>query len=67
MFSYKKIKSLGSRAWKANTRSDVSEEISWKWPELLDENVFVPYSTLFKPIWPLKVKNQFMVLGLYFL
>lgn len=65
-FHTKKIKSLGSRAWKANTRSDVSEEISWKWPELLDENVFVPCSTLFKPIWPLKGKKPIYGIGTVF-
>ena len=52
-FYTKKIKSIGERAWKANKRSDVSEEISWEWPELLDQYVFVPLSTK-KPIWPLE-------------
>ena len=53
-FYTKKIKSIGERAWKANQRSDVSEELSWEWPELIDENVFVPIKTIMKPIWPLE-------------
>ncbi len=65
-FYTKKIKSIGSRAWKANERSDVSEEISWEWPEILDENVFVPLSTVFKPIWPLRGSKPIYGIGTVF-
>ncbi len=65
-FYTKKIKSIGKRAWKANKRSDVSEEISWEWPELLDEYVFVPLSTTKKPIWPLEGNKLVYGIGTIF-
>ena len=53
-FYTKKVKHLGKKAWEANNRSDVSEEITWEWPELIDEFTFRPITTIMKPIWPLQ-------------
>ena len=50
------IKPLGDKVWKVNERSDVSEEISWLYPELIDQHLFKPVKTLFKPIWNLREK-----------
>ena len=57
-FYTKKVKHLGKKAWEANNRSDVSEEITWEWPELIDEFTFRPITTIMKPIWPYKEANQ---------
>ena len=53
-FNVDLVKSLGDKAWQVNERSDVSEEISWIYPELIDQHLFKPIKTLFKPIWNLR-------------
>ena len=53
-FNTETIKKLNEAAWIANERSDVSEEITWEWPELIDEFTFKPIKTIMKPIWPLQ-------------
>ena len=53
-FNVDMVKDHGDNLWKVNERSDVSEEISWLYPELIDEHLFKPVKTLFKPIWNLK-------------
>ena len=55
-FSTNLIKPLGDKVWKINYRSDVSEELSWLFPELIDCHLFKPIKTIFKPIWYLRNK-----------
>tara|TARA_B100000886_G_scaffold160597_1_gene109489 strand:- start:645 stop:1505 length:861 start_codon:yes stop_codon:yes gene_type:complete len=53
-FSTNLIKPLGDKVWRINYRSDVSEELSWIFPELIDRHLFRPIKTIFKPIWYLR-------------
>ena len=41
-FNTEKIKELGDNAWRANKRSDVSEEITWTFPEIINDFNFKP-------------------------
>ena len=59
-FNTKTIQNLKESAWIANDRSDVSEEITWVNPDLIDQNLFRPINTLFKPIWALEGKKKSM-------
>ena len=65
-FNTIKIKELGELAWIANNKSDVSEEITWEKPELIDQNLFMPLRTLFKPIWALKEEKKVYGIGTTF-
>ena len=40
--------------WVINKRSDCGEEISWNFPEIINDDLFKPIKTIFKPIWPLR-------------
>ena len=57
-FNTKTIQNLKESAWIANDRSDVSEEITWVKPDLIDQNLFRPINTLFKPIWALEGRKK---------
>ena len=65
-FNTETIKKLNEAAWIANERSDVSEEITWIKPELIDHNLFRPIKTLFKPIWALEGKMKVYGIGTTF-
>ena len=65
-FSTETIQKLKEAAWIVNERSDVSEEITWAKPELIDQNLFRPLNTLFKPIWALEGENKVYGLGTTF-
>ena len=65
-FSTKIIQNLNESAWVANDRSDVSEEITWVNPDLIDQNLFRPIHTLFKPIWALEGKKKVYGIGTTF-
>ena len=65
-FHTKIIKELKQAAWIANSRSDVSEEITWQKPELIDHNLFKPLKTLFKPIWALEGEKKVYGIGTTF-
>ena len=53
-FDNAKVKNkLGDKAWIINDRSDVGGEISWTSPEILEQDLFRPIKTIFKPIWRL--------------
>ena len=60
------IQNLNESAWIANERSDVSEEITWLKPNLIDQNLFRPINTLFKPIWALEGKKKVYGVGTTF-
>ena len=65
-FNSETIKNLKEAAWVANERSDVSEEITWVKPELIDQNLFRPIKTLHKPIWALEGKKKVYGIGTTF-
>ena len=65
-FNTKTIQNLNESAWIANERSDVSEEITWVKPDLIDQNLFRPLKTLSKPIWALEGKKKVYGLGTTF-
>ncbi len=65
-FNTETIKELNEAAWIANERSDVSEEITWAKPELIDHNLFRPLKTLFNPIWPLEGEKKVYGIGTTF-
>ena len=65
-FNTETIKSFNEAAWIANERSDVSEEITWTKPELIDQNLFKPIKTIFKPIWALEGEKKVYGLGTTF-
>lgn len=65
-FNTEIIKELKELAWIANERSDVSEEITWAKPELIDHNLFKPMKTLFNPIWPLEGEKKVYGVGTTF-
>ena len=65
-FSTNLIKPLGDKVWKINYRSDVSEELSWIFPELIDFHLFKPIKTIFKPIWYLRNKSPEYGIGTTF-
>ena len=65
-FNTKIIQNLNESAWVANDRSDVSEEITWVNPDLIDQNLFRPIHTLFKPIWALEGKKKVYGIGTTF-
>ena len=60
------LKTLNKSAWIANERSDVSEEITWAKPELVDQNLFKPIKTIFKPIWALEGEKKVYGVGTTF-
>ena len=53
-FSQGLLEPLGDQAWRINGRSDVGEEICWRLPVPLEDNLFRPIRTRFAPIWPLE-------------
>ncbi len=53
-FSQGLLEPLGDQAWRINGRSDVGEEICWRVPLHIQEILFRPMHTRFKPIWPLE-------------
>ena len=58
-FDNEKIKNnVGENAWLINNRSDVGGEITWTMPEVLDQELFKPIKTIFKPIWRLDHFNK---------
>ena len=65
-FNTETIQNLNESAWIANERSDVSEEITWLKPNLIDQNLFRPIKTLSRPIWPLEGKKKVYGLGTTF-
>ncbi len=65
-FNSETIKNLNEAAWIVNERSDVSEEITWLKPDLIDQNLFKPLKTLFKPIWALEGEKKVYGLGTTF-
>ena len=65
-FNTERIQKLKEAAWIANERSDVSEEITWSHPELIDQNLFRPLKTLFKPIWALEGEKKVYGVGTTF-
>ena len=65
-FNTETIKELKDAAWIANERSDVSEEITWAKPELIDHSLFKPIKTLFKPIWALEGEKKVYGIGTTF-
>ena len=65
-FNTETIQKLNEAAWIANKRSDVSEEITWAKPELIDQNLFKPIKTLFKPIWALQGEKKVYGVGTTF-
>ena len=65
-FHTEAIKDLGEAAWIANSRSDVSEEITWAKPGLIDHNLFKPIKTLFKPTWALEGEKKVYGIGTTF-
>ncbi len=65
-FNTDTIKKLKEAAWITNERSDVSEEITWAKPELVDQNLFKPLKTIFKPIWALEGEKKVYGLGTTF-
>ena len=65
-FNTETIQNLNESAWVANKRSDVSEEITWVKPDLIDQNLFRPLKTLSKPIWALERKKKVYGLGTTF-
>ena len=65
-FNTERIQKLKEAAWIANERSDVSEEITWSQPELIDQNLFRPLKTLFKPIWALEGEKKVYGVGTTF-
>ena len=44
---------IGEKAWLITDRSDVGGEITWIMPEILEQDLFRPIKTIFKPIWKL--------------
>ena len=65
-FNTETIKELKEAAWIANERSDVSEEITWERPDLIDNNLFKPLKTIFNPIWALEGENKVYGIGTTF-
>ncbi len=65
-FNSEYIQKLKEAAWIANERSDVSEEITWSKPELIDNNIFKPIKTIFKPIWALEGEKKVYGVGTTF-
>ena len=65
-FSAEAIQMLNEASWIVNERSDVSEEITWAKPELIDQNLFRPIHTLFKPIWALEGQKKVYGVGTTF-
>ena len=65
-FNTEIIKKLNEAAWIANERSDVSEEITWIKPDLIDHNLFKPLKTQFKPIWALDGEKKVYGIGTTF-
>ena len=65
-FNTKELKNLKESAWIVNERSDVSEEITWEKPELIDHNLFRPLKTLFKPTWSLEGEKKIFGIGTTF-
>ena len=58
-FDNEKIKSkVGEKAWIINERSDVGGEITWNMPEVLEQDLFRPIKTIFKPIWKLSHSEE---------
>ena len=58
-FDNEKIKSkVGEKAWIINERSDVGGEITWNMPEVLEQDLFMPIKTIFKPIWKLSNSEE---------
>ena len=53
-FSQGLLEPLGDQAWRINGRSDVGEEICWRLPVPLEDNLFRPIRTRYAPIWPLE-------------
>jgi len=53
-FSQLLLEPLGDLAWRINDRSDVGEEICWRLPVPMEQNLFRPLHTRFAPIWPLE-------------
>ena len=53
-FSQGLLEPLGDQAWRINGRSDVGEEICWRLPVPLEDNLFRPIRSRFPPIWPLE-------------
>jgi hypothetical protein len=53
-FSQRLLEPLGDLAWRINDRSDVGEEICWRLPVPMEQNLFRPLHTRFAPIWPLE-------------
>tara|TARA_A100001011_G_C14181601_1_gene787136 strand:+ start:204 stop:1070 length:867 start_codon:yes stop_codon:yes gene_type:complete len=65
-FNTETMQKLNEAAWITNKRSDVSEEITWAKPELIDQNLFKPVKTLFKPIWALEGEKKVYGVGTTF-
>ena len=65
-FNTDTLQNLNESAWIVNERSDVSEEITWIKPDLIDQNLFRPLKTLSKPIWALEGKKKVYGLGTTF-
>ena len=65
-FNTETIQNLNESAWIVNDRSDVSEEITWVKPDLIDQHLFKPLKTLFKPIWALEGQKKVYGLGTTF-
>jgi hypothetical protein len=53
-FAQRLLEPIGDGAWRINDRSDVGEEICWRLPVPLGDNLFRPLHTRFAPIWPLE-------------
>ena len=65
-FNTETVQNLNESAWIVNDRSDVSEEITWVKPDLIDQHLFKPLKTLFKPIWALEGQKKVYGLGTTF-
>ena len=65
-FNTDTLQNLNESAWIVNDRSDVSEEITWVKPDLIDQHLFKPLKTLFKPIWALEGQKKVYGLGTTF-
>ena len=53
-FDNEKVKNIfGDKVWRINERSDMGGEITWILPEVLDQDLFRPLKTIFKPFWRL--------------
>ncbi len=65
-FNTESIQKINKAAWIVNDRSDVSEEITWINPELIDQHLFRPVKTMFKPIWALEGEKKVYGIGTTF-